>query len=220
MTDRSEKPAEHSEKPPRRWRTLVLLGGVLILGIAVAAFAIFHNDHWTADDQVGGVSLGHPDDWAREGTQDAATFSPLQLNGQPPGATPEGWNHIIATLGSNPSTSVGVYVREHDEQVFTSGNLDALKIAVAHDLTDSRTSLQAPDNADLQVAGKPAIMLDGDIRPWGSTDSLRIRSYVITLDITTHRSVHIMFFAAPAIFENSQDAFAKVLASISLSSQN
>lgn len=209
-------------KPQHWWSnklTLVLLGVALILAIA-AVYATFHNDHSTADDQVGGISLSHPDDWAREGTQDAATFSPLQLNGQPPGATPEGWSQIIATLGSNPSTSVGVYVREHDEQDFTSGNLDTLKTAVAHDLTDSRTNLQAPDNADLQVAGKPAIMLDGDIRPWGSTDSLRIRSYVITLDITTHRSVHIMFFAAPAIFENSQDDFNKVLASISLSSQN
>ena len=91
MTDRSEKPAERSEKPaersekPQHWwsnkLTLVLLGVALILGIA-AVYAIFHNDHWTADDQVGGVSLGHPDDWAREGTQDAATFSPLQLTGE------------------------------------------------------------------------------------------------------------------------------------------
>ena len=83
MTDRSEKPAEHSEKPPRRWRTLVLLGEYWYSGSPWRLrFAIFHNDHWTADDQVGGVSLGHPDDWAREGTQDAATFSPLQLTGE------------------------------------------------------------------------------------------------------------------------------------------
>ena len=83
--ERSEKPTPHSEKPQRRRPSkaiLVLLGAVLLLGIAVAGYAIFHNDHWTADDQVGGVSLGHPDDWAREGTQDAATFSPLQLTGE------------------------------------------------------------------------------------------------------------------------------------------
>ena len=65
MTDRSEKPAEHSEKPPRRWRTLVLLGEYWYSGSPWRLrFAIFHNDHWTADDQVGGSrwvipTIGH-----------------------------------------------------------------------------------------------------------------------------------------------------------------
>jgi hypothetical protein len=200
----------------------------VVIGISIAVILALLATLWfvvfpgrSTTDEVAGISLRHPNSWVRQGTPDAATFSPLQPIEQPPGATQDDWTRIIAALSTNPSKLVGVYVGEHNEPRFQSKDLATVKTAVEGVLSGSRASLQAPvdadqQNKDQQVAGRPTVILEGDIRPWDSTDSLRIRSYVISLDTTTGRSTYVMFFAAPALFEATQDTFTEVLASITL----
>jgi len=217
---RPRKPAPRAKRWPvvrlrrRRTRVWIGVGAVILVAVATVGYVVFA-DRWTTS-VVAGISLRHPGEWVRQGPPDVATFSPLQPIGHPPGATQDDWQQIIAALGSDPSKLVGVYVGEHNEPRFRSGDLATLKTAVAGVLSGSRATLQAPQNADQLVAGRPAVTLDGDIRPWDSTDSLRIRSYVISLDSTTGRSTYIMFFAAPTIFEESQDTFTKVLATVTV----
>ena len=207
----------------RRWGALGRRGRwiaagvatVLVVGVVAAVVAAVTADNWTTDN-VAGISIRHPGDWRRQGPPDAAIFSPFDVEGLPPGGAADGWDHIIGTLQTNPQQIVGVYVRAHDEPAFQSSDLDTLKTAVAADFTGSRTSLQAPADANPQVAGEPAVTLDGDIRPWNSTDSLRIRSYLIPLNNTAgSTTVHVMFFASPPVFDESQSDFTKILDTIS-----
>jgi serine/threonine-protein kinase len=200
---------------------LGVLAGVLAVALAVTGYLVFTGrsgptTRFTATDLVP-FSFTYPADWHQAGAGTEVVFSPHAEGIQPFFAERGGadtWTEVRRLRQRDAPGTVGLFT------TFSSGD------TASRPIEEQRQSVQSylPQPAEftdaqsgLSLGGSTATRLDGDLRDQSdSSTRLRFRCYTLLIHRPQPSTVYLIFFSATQSFNDNQEIFDRIAASVDL----
>lgn len=225
----ASQPAVAGSGPPRtgsRKPWLLALMGMLVLALIVVGVVVLTSGggggskssgspaltgHYAADDLVP-FDVSFPSSWAASGSGNQEVFSPsagVLLPLFTSLGSPNTWASTWQQVTRDPSSMVGLYTSfsqtEYDPASQSSDVLGPLLPA--------RVSFGAPSERTLD--GRPVFEREGDlINPVNAQQRLHFQCYIVQRSKGVARSVHLLFLAPAATFDQNRALFDRVAATV------